>query len=211
MAGQGAPLLLLAASGLAREVAAAARAAGIEVTGCLDDSAALAGQEVAPGLRVLGSLDDLGRYPDAGLVVCAGKGTVRDRIVERLARLGVDERRYASIVDPRAMLAPDTIIGHGSIVLAGVVATTQVVIGEHVVAMPNVVLTHDNRIEPYATLCAGVVLGGSVVVGRGAYVGMAASVREGLTLGAGSLIGMGSVVLRDVGPGETWVGVPARP
>lgn len=109
------------------------------------------------------------------------------------------------------MLAPDTAVGHGSIVLAGVTATTQVVLGERVVVMPNVVLTHDNRVESYATLCVGVVLGGSVVVGRGAYVGMAASVREGVTVGAGSLVGMGAVVLRDVGTGETWVRVPARP
>jgi len=35
-------------------------------------------------------------------------------------------------------------------------------------------------------------------------------VREGVTVGAWSLIGMGSVVLRDVPPGEVWIGGPAR-
>lgn len=205
-----APVLLVAASGLAREAAVAARLGGRDVVGCLDDSKALLGREVSPGLPVVDCIDDVARYPDAELVVCAGKGAVRERIVERLTALGVEEGRYATIVDPRAMLAPDTVVGGGSILLAGVVATTQVVVGEHVVAMPNVVLTHDNRIEPYATLCAGVVLGGSVVVGRAAYVGMAASVREGIAIGAGSLVGMGSVVVRDIGSAETWMGVPAR-
>lgn len=204
-------MLLVAASGLAREAALAARAAGHEVVGCLDDSPALVGREVAPGLPVVDCIDAVARYPDAQLVLCAGKGAVRERIARRLAGHGVDGGRYATIVHPSATLAGDTAVGPGCIILAGVVATAQVVLGEHVVAMPNVVLTHDNRIGPYATLCAGVVLGGSVVVGRAAYVGMAASVREGIAIGDGSLVGMGSVVVRDVGPGETWLGVPARP
>ena len=206
-----APVLLVAASGLAREAAAAARAAGREVVGCLDDSEALVGHRVAPELPVVDCIDDVDRYPDAELVVCAGKGAVREQLVRRLADRGVEAERYTTIVHPAVTLAPDTFVGRGSVILAGVVATAQVVIGEHVVAMPNVVLTHDDRIEPFATLCAGVVLGGSVVVGRAAYVGMAASVREGLSIGAESLVGMGSVVVRDVGAGETWFGVPARP
>ena len=35
-------------------------------------------------------------------------------------------------------------------------------------------------------------------------------VREGVTVGVWSLVGMGSVVLRDMPPGEVWVGGPAR-
>lgn len=207
----GAPILLVAASGLAREAAAAARAAGREVVGCLDDSEALVGHRVAPELPVVDCIDDVDRYPDAELVVCAGKGAVRERLVHRLADHGVEAERYTTIIHPGATLAPDTVVRPGSVILAGVVATAQVLVGEHVVVMPNVVLTHDDRIEPFATLCAGVVLGGAVVVGRAAYVGMAASVREGLSIGAASLIGMGSVVVRDVPPAETWAGVPARP
>ena len=46
---------------------------------------------------------------------------------------------------------------------------------------------------------------------RAAYVGMNASVFPGATIGERAIIGMGAVVLGDVPPGETWVGVPARP
>lgn len=210
MTGVRAPLLLVAASGLAREAASAARAAGEVVLGCLDDDVALVGTEVAAGLRVLGTIGDVGAHSGARLVVCAGKGSTRSAIVERLAGLGVDGGRYGTIVDPGVRVGVGSSVGAGSILLAGSVLTADVTVGEHVVCMPQVVLTHDCRIGSYATLCAGVVLGGGVVVGSRAYVGMVASVRENLSLGEGSVVGMGAVVLRDVPPSETWAGIPAR-
>ena len=178
--------------------------------GCLDDNEGLWGSEVSAGLMVRGGINDVAEHAGADLVVCAGKGSVREGIIARLDGLGVTSSRFASVIDPRSMLADDIVIGKGSVVLAGVVATAQVEVGDHVVCMPGVVLTHDDRVESFATLCAGVMLGGNVRVGRAAYVGMAASVREGRTIGAGSTIGMGAAVLSDVPGGQTWAGVPAR-
>ncbi len=204
------PLLLVAASGLARETAVAARAAGVDLAGCLDDDQGLWGTEVAPGLPVLGGIETATEHPDAALTICAGRGSSRAAIAARLAALGVDASRFASVVDPSARVPDGTRVGAGSILLAGVVLTADVTLGVHVVCMPHVVITHDCWAEAFATLCAGVVLGGRVVVGRAAYVGMAASVRERATLGSDCVVGMGSVVLADVPPGETWAGNPAR-
>ena len=203
--------MLVAAGGLAREAASAARDAGREVLGCLDDDESRWRTEVAPGLPVLGGIGDVTRYEDVALVVCAGRGEVRERLVGRLHRLGVGAGRFTSIIHPRAVLDRDTVLGTGAIILAGVVATAQVTIRDHVVCMPNVVLTHDDVIDSYATLCAGVVLGGNVHVGERAYLGMSCSVREGCTVRARAMVGMGAVVIEDVDSNRTWVGVPARP
>lgn len=88
--------------------------------------------------------------------------------------------------------------------LAGVVLTTAVAIGEHVVIMPNVTLTHDCVLQDYATVCAGTALGGNVVIERAAYLGMNSSVRERVTVGAGATLGMGSVLLNNLPAGEMW-------
>jgi acetyltransferase-like isoleucine patch superfamily enzyme len=79
-----------------------------------------------------------------------------------------------------------------------------------VVIMPNAVLTHDDELADYATLAAGVALGGTVTVGEAAYLGMNSAVRQGLRIGAHSTIGMGAAVLSHVPDDEIWAGVPAR-
>jgi sugar O-acyltransferase (sialic acid O-acetyltransferase NeuD family) len=204
-------LLLVAASGLARETAEAATRSGWRVLGCLDDDASLHGHEVMPGLSVLGGLDAVGDYPSACLVLCAGKGAAREAIARRLTVLGVTDDRYAVVTDPDVVVPSSCSVGVGSIVLTGTVLTASVTIGRHVVCMPNVVLTHDDVVEDYATLCAGVALGGSVYVGQRAYLGMNASVRERITVGADAVVGMGAAVVTGIPDASTHVGVPAGP
>jgi UDP-2-acetamido-3-amino-2,3-dideoxy-glucuronate N-acetyltransferase len=50
----------------------------------------------------------------------------------------------------------------------------------------------------------------STVVERGATIGSGATILGGVRIGAGALVGAGAVVTRDVAPGATVVGNPAR-
>jgi sugar O-acyltransferase (sialic acid O-acetyltransferase NeuD family) len=204
-------LVLVAASGLALETAESARAAGLAVAGCVDDDESLWGTRLRGWLPVLGGLDSLASQGDSPVVVCAGKGAVRERIVRRLAAAGVGPERYTTVVHPSVEVPQSCTVGPGSIVLAGCVLTAQAAIGAHAVLMPHVTVTHDDVVEDFATLCAGVTLGGHVRVGRAAYLGMSSSVRERVVVGEESVLGMGGVLVRDLPAGETWTGVPARP
>src|SRR6476646_1612385 len=89
--------------------------------------------------------------------------------------------------------------------------TADVAIGSHVVVMPNVTLTHGDVVDEFATLCAGVSLGGEVQVRRGAYLGANASVRQRLVVGENSVLGMGSALLSNLPDDQVWAGVPAKP
>ncbi|MFJ4261416.1 acetyltransferase [Paenarthrobacter nicotinovorans] len=203
-------LLLIAASGLAREVLAMVRSSGpFDVVGILDDDEDKLGR-VVDGAHVLGPIRDALKFPHALLLVCIGTGSGREGVVMRLRSLGLDDDRYATAIDPSVNVPEGCIIGRGSILLAHVSMTASVTIGNHVVAMPGVTFTHDDVISDYATFASGVSLGGNVHVGRAAYIGMNASVRERRSIGAKAMIGMGAAVLTDVPDDETWAGVPAR-
>ena len=202
-------IAIAGAGGFGRETADAIRDLypGSDLfAGFLDD--AMPGLPIAD--QVLGPVDLIRELPDVRLVVCVGNPRnyfARAGIVERL---GLPERRYATIVHPFAQVSRSSTVGAGSVLLAGAVLTADATISRHVAVMPHAVVTHDVVVRDYATIASGVKLGGGVVVDEGAYLGAGAMVREGVRIGAWSQVGMGSVVLRDVPEGEVWVGNPAR-
>lgn len=203
-------VLIVAAGGLGREAAAVlARSTRWDLIGFLDDDPERVGTEVS-GQPVLGALSEVGRHPDASLLVCAGKGQARRAIVAKLRGLGVTQERFATLIAPDVHVPASCSVGVGSIILSGTVLTADVTVGAHVVVMPGVVLTHDNHVSDFATLCARVTLGGNVTVGEAAYLGMGALVRERVVIAAESVLGMGAVLLRDLPPDEIWAGVPAQ-
>ena len=203
-------LVVVGASGLAREALAVVRDTGSHrPIGVLDDAVG----RIAPtfdGLPVLGRIADLNQFPDVEVLVCVGSGAARERIVYWLDEIGVRGIRFATVVDPSVRNPAGCRIGLGSILLANVSITAAARIGEHVVMMPGVTVTHDDVIDDFATLTAGVSLGGGVHVARGAYLGMNAAVLPGVRVGRRAVVGMCAAVLGDVPDGETWAGVPAR-
>jgi sugar O-acyltransferase (sialic acid O-acetyltransferase NeuD family) len=211
------PLVLVGAGGFARETVEAVRAINAaapdgplwDLRGYVDDAPETQGRSYV-GVPVLGTSEALADMPDAQLVVCPGtpeRYGVKRRIVERL---GLPPERYATLVHPGAIVPASCSLGVGTVLLAGVVCTVDVTIGDHVGVMPQSVFTHDDRLEDYVIVTAGVRLAGTVHVKEGAYLGSGAVVRENRTIGRGSQVGMGAVVLQDVPDGEVWVGNPAR-
>ncbi len=203
-------LILIAASGLAREVLAMVRSSGqYDVVGLLDDDREMAGVTV-DGAPVLGTIDDASKYTHAFILVCIGSGKAREMVVDRLSVMGLHEARYATAIDPSVQYPEGCRIGRGSILLRNVTLTASVTLGSHVVAMPSVTFTHDDDVADFATFAAGASLGGGVRIGRAAYLGMNSSIRERTSVGAYATVGMGAAVLSNVPDGETWVGVPAH-
>lgn len=206
-------VVLYGASELGRDVASMGPALldawqGPTLHGFVDDRGALHGSRILD-LPVLGGGDWLETEAAAGLgvVVTIGDPAIRRRIADRLAAKGV---RFATLVHPSAVLSPWVQIGEGSIVLARCTFTADIRIGRHVVFNPGCTVAHDVVVEDYVYVSPGVDLAGRVTIEHSAYLGIAASVVPGCRVGARSVVGAGAVVVRDVPPDVTAVGVPAR-
>ena len=189
---------LLGAGGVGREVLDACTHAGIEVAGFVDDRAEgpVAGRPVVREL------------PDGDVIVVAlGYSQPRAGVV---ARLDLPDERYATVVHPRAVVASGVDIGPGAVVLGGAVVSVDVVIGPHAQVHYGATVGHDTVLARCATVLPGARVAGTVEVGEAALVGSGAIVLQGLRIGVGAVVGAGAVVTRDVAPGATVVGVPAR-
>lgn len=182
------------------------------VKGFLDDDAARHGTTLN-GISVLGPLAsarEMARQAaDVVFINGIGSTTTYQRKPDIIAALGLPADRFATVIHPSATISGFAAIGAGSVIMQQVVVCSHVMVGAHVQVLPLTVLSHDVVVEDFATIAGGAAVSGFVRLGRACYVGSNASIRGGVTVGAGALIGMGAVVLEDVRPGATVVGVPA--
>lgn len=190
------------AGGVGRETLDAALAAGLTVTGFLDDL--LAGREVR-GLPVVAP-DKVG---SGGQYVV---GIADPRARERLAAL-LDARglQAATIIHPRAVIAPEVNLGPGCVVLAGAHVSSSIRLGAHTQVHYNATVGHDAVLDDFVTVYPGANVSGAVLLKRGVTVGSNACILQGRTVGEHAFVGAGAVVTRDVGDGVVVVGSPARP
>jgi sugar O-acyltransferase (sialic acid O-acetyltransferase NeuD family) len=177
--------------------------------GFLDDNPEVWGQQIV-GLPVLGSLADATRYAGAEFVNGIGSDTSFWAKEEIVARTQIPVDRFASIIHPTASISRMSELGRGTVVLQNVTIASRARVGNHVMILPNSIVSHDAIIEDYATLAGGVCLSGGVVLEHSCYIGSNSSIIGSTRIGAHALVGMGSVVLHDVSPDSVVVGNPAR-
>lgn len=201
--------IILGAGGHAAVVAEALEECHLPVEGC-----------VAPGrpdvddprLPWLGDDRWLEAHDPATVRLFNGIGSVgaigrRRSIYESLSGHGF---AFPSLVHPRVAVSLRCVIGAGAQVMAGAILQTRVHLAENVIVNSGAIVDHDTWIGAHSHVATGAVVCGAVRIGEAVHIGAGAVVRQGLTIGDGAVVGAGAVVVKDVAPGETVIGSPAR-
>lgn len=207
-------LVIIGCGAHARVVHEALEASGraAEVAGFLDLGDGSAAPAEVHGRPVLGRAEDLERLAAArgwtGHLVATGENAAREAWSRRAEAAGLPAA--VACVHPAARVSHRACVGPGAVIAAGAVVAVDARVERGAIVNTGATVDHDGRVGPYSHLAPGAHLAGRVTLGARAFVGVGAAVVQGVGIGADAVVGAGAVVLRDVPPGETHVGVPAR-
>ena len=210
-------LVVVGAGGFGREVIdvvdainGAAPAPEWELCGVADDMPSRANLERLSrrGAAYLGTVEELlSRAEPAHYVIGIGSPDVRRSIAERFDQAGWSA---ATLIHPSATWGFDVRVGEGSVICAGVRLTTNIGLGRHVHLNPNVTVGHDTELGDFVSMNPARSVSGDCTIEDDVLIGVGAVVLNQLRVCAGAVVGGNACVVKDVLPGATVKGVPAR-
>jgi sugar O-acyltransferase (sialic acid O-acetyltransferase NeuD family) len=162
------------------------------------------------GCPYIGGMNVLNSYSEKLYVVIAiGEPETKQKILSSITNPNV---LFATLVHPRAILGNSNYltIGEGSIITAGVVITTNIKIGKHVILNLNCTVGHDTEISDFCAFMPSVNISGDVFIGEKVYVGTGAQIINQLSIGENTTVGAGSVVTKNIPANCVAVGIPAK-
>jgi sugar O-acyltransferase (sialic acid O-acetyltransferase NeuD family) len=179
----------------------------VQLMGFVDDDTRLRGREIL-GVKVLGQIGQVNEVEHDAVIVGIGDNATRARVYGQLKASGVT---FGTTIHPHAVVAEDVTLGEGGVVFANAVINTGSLVGPNVIINTGATVDHHARIGAHVHIAPGVHLGGTVTVEEGAFLGIGSSVIPNHMIGAWSVVGAGAVVIHDVPPHITVVGIPAQP
>lgn len=155
------------------------------------------------------SCDSINKF----VVLAIANSVIREKLV---AKCELDDVGILSATADNAVVLDSVEIGEGAILCHFTQLTSNIRIGKQFHANISSYVAHDCVIGDYVTFAPGVRCNGNIHIQDHAYIGTGAIIKQGtpskpLVIGKGAVVGMGAVVTKDVPPGVTVVGNPAKP
>lgn len=194
-------LIIIGASGHGKVVADIAVLNGYKEIVFLDDN-----EEIKTCARfpVVGKTNEASKM-DGDLFIAVGNGKVRRHLMYMNSN-----SHFPILVHPDAVVAKDTTIGDGTVIMAGTVVNPGVKIGRGCIINTCASVDHDCEVGDYVHIAVGSHLSGTVKVGNETWIGAGATVSNNVNICGGCMIGAGAVVTKNIEEKGTYIGVPAK-
>jgi sugar O-acyltransferase (sialic acid O-acetyltransferase NeuD family) len=141
------------------------------------------------------------------VLVAVGNPKDKFDIIQRLPK----DTKYFTFIDPSVIILGDDVqIGEGSIICAGTIITTNVIIGKHAHLNLQSTVGHDCRIGDYFTTAPGAKISGNCIIYDCVYIGTNASIKEKITIHSLSTIGSNATVVKHIEESGVYAGVPVK-
>lgn len=196
------PVAIIGAGGHARVVASTLRACGRTVAAFYDDDNSTWGKTFC-GVSVAGPISAIANSGITHAIIGIGDNAARKRVADQL---GLE---WVTVVHPFSWVHPDVALGPGTLVCAGAVVQPGAKVGAHVLLNTKASVDHDTCVGDFVHIAVAHLAGGASA-DDGAFLALGSTVLPGVHVGAWATVGAGSVVTKNVRPGVTVVGVPAR-
>ena len=197
-------LVIVGAGGHAKSVFDSVDQEKYQIVGFLDDRKS--GTHM--GFPILGQrVEDVCEYRSCKYIVAIGDIPPRKLWFERLQQQGLD---VINIIDKSALVSPSARIGKGNFIGKYAIINADAVIGDNNVINTRALVEHECVVGSHTHLSTNSVINGNVIVQDGVFLGSCAVCIGQLTVGKNTVIGAGSVIIKDVEPEVTVVGVPGK-
>jgi sugar O-acyltransferase (sialic acid O-acetyltransferase NeuD family) len=141
-------------------------------------------------------------------VIAIGANKTRSARFAEAAAAGL---RPATCAHPTAWISASASIGAGSVLMPRAVVQAGASLGFDCIVNTGTIVEHDCVIGDHVHLSPAVTLGGGVRIEDYVHLGIGSIAIPGAWVRRASVVGAGAVVLGEIQPETTVVGIPARP
>jgi sugar O-acyltransferase (sialic acid O-acetyltransferase NeuD family) len=139
-------------------------------------------------------------------IVALGNNSLRLEWIGRLSKAGFI---MATLVHPFSSLSKTSILGDGTVVMAGAVVNANTSIGKGCIINTSSSIDHDCFINDGVHISPGVHVGGTVIVDKCTWVCIGSSLVNNITIGSNVIVAAGAVITNNVPDNVVVAGVPA--
>lgn len=180
--------------------------ADFDIKGFLDDkSDALEGMKGYP--PILGPVEEYNIQEDDIFICALGEVKYKKKYAEIILNKGGE---FVSLVSPKATIMTNVHIGSGCIIGGQSTVGCDTILGQFVTILGYACIGHDVVVEDWSHIGAYCFMGGFSKLEEGATMQTGAKLIPHKKVGRFALVGAGSLCIRNVKPGITVFGNPAK-